>query len=81
MQEGNEGEGQEVVYSVGGDDGREFGYVYFQDDFSWVTEDYKGPITLAGWPSNTAETYWERRNRRDARSDCLRCADRIGMDY
>ena len=39
VQEGNEGEGQEVVYSVGGDDGREFGYVYFQDDFSWVTED------------------------------------------
>ncbi len=58
VQEGNEGEGQEVVYSVGGDDGREFGYVYFQDDFSWVTEDYKGTDYIAGWPSNTAETYW-----------------------
>ncbi len=56
--EGNEGEGQEVVYSVGGDDGREFGYVYFQDDFSWVTADYKGTDYIAGWPSNADETYW-----------------------
>ena len=58
IREGNAGEGEEVIFTVGGDDGREFGYVYFEDDFSWVTDQYKGADYIAGWPSSSSETYW-----------------------
>lgn len=42
LYEGNFGEGQEVAFQVGGDDGKPEGYVYFEDDFSWVTDVYGG---------------------------------------
>lgn len=58
FREGNDGNGQEVAFMVGGDDGRPIGYTYFQDDFSWVTDVYNGSDYIAGWPSNTAEQYW-----------------------
>lgn len=58
FREGNDGNGQEVAFMVGGDDGRPVGYTYFQDDFSWVTDVYGGSDYIAGWPDNTAEQYW-----------------------
>ncbi|WP_295939554.1 BACON domain-containing protein [uncultured Alistipes sp.] len=59
LYEGNTGEGEEVVFKVGADDGKEAGYVYFEDDFNWVTDVYGGTDYIGGWPSApSAETYW-----------------------
>lgn len=59
LYEGNFGEGQEVAFQVGGDDGKPEGYVYFEDDFSWVTDVYGGTDYIGTYPTPlTAETYW-----------------------
>lgn len=59
LYEGNVGEGNEVVFQVGGDDGKEEGHVYFEDDFSWVTDVYGGTDYIGTYPAPlTAETYW-----------------------
>lgn len=59
LSEGNAGEGEEVVFQKGADDGREAGYVYFEEDFGWVTEVYRGTDYIGPYPdSPTAEQYW-----------------------
>lgn len=59
LYEGNIGEGQEIAFQVGGDDGKQVGYVYFEDDFSWVTDVYGGTDYVGTYPTPlTAETYW-----------------------
>ena len=58
LYEGNEGEGEEVWFSADGDDGKPLGFVYFADDFSWVTDVYGGSDYVAGWPANTTEVFW-----------------------
>ena len=59
LYEGNVGEGEEVVFQVGGDDGEEPGHLYFGDDFSWVTDVYGGTDYIGTYPTPlTAETYW-----------------------
>lgn len=57
--EGNVGEGHELVFQVGADDGLPEGHVYFEDDFSWVTDVYGGTDYVGTWPTPlTAEQYW-----------------------
>lgn len=59
LYEGNTGDGEEIVFQVGADDGKEAGYVYFEDDFSWVTDVYGGTDYIGGWPSAPSpEQYW-----------------------
>lgn len=59
LYEGNSGEGEEVVFKVGADDGKEAGHVYFEDDFGWVTAVYGGTDYIGTYPnSETAEQYW-----------------------
>lgn len=59
LYEGTPGEGDEIAFSVGGDDGQEIGFVYFEDDFSWVTEALFGGTDYIGlWPNASGETGW-----------------------
>ncbi len=57
LYEGNAGDGQEVVFQIT-DDGQEAGYSYFEDDFGWVTAVYGGTDYIGGYPSASAETFW-----------------------
>lgn len=59
LYEGNSGEGNEVVFQKGADDGKEAGFVYFEEDFGWVTEEYKGTDYVGLYPNSpSAEQYW-----------------------
>ncbi len=53
------GEGYELVFRSGPTTGSPEGHVYFEDDFSWVTDVYGGTDYIGTWPTPlTAEQYW-----------------------
>lgn len=53
--EGEPGEGELLEFGSYVDDGKEVGYIYFEDNFDWVTADFGGTDFIGNYPSATAE--------------------------
>lgn len=60
LTEGSESDnGYELEFSLDGDDNYKTGYVYFSDDFDWVTYEFGGTDYVGNPQLNTAETRFD----------------------